>query len=85
VALAGGTGIAVVAKGRKPIYHEEWGKEIGCDLAGSKIAVSPLRCTEPRRAGLGKHGRLFYCPATGLPAVCNAGADRRKLDCFALW
>jgi hypothetical protein len=33
VALAGGAGIAAVAEGRKPLYHEEWGKEIGSDLA----------------------------------------------------
>ena len=32
-ALSGGAALSAVAAGRKPLYHEEWGQELGSDLA----------------------------------------------------
>ena len=32
-ALSGGAALSAVAAGRKPLYHEEWGQELGADLA----------------------------------------------------
>ena len=67
-AIGGGAALAAVAEGRKPLYHEQWGTEIGSDLVrklwGLKIPGVQIILSDD--------GHLFAYPPEVLQQIIDA-------------